>query len=121
MTIRQFNYPTTMLYGPGAVGELGKRLADLHAGETLLLVTDPGLVDVGMAREVVDHLRGWGLGIVEFSDVHGNPTEADVLAGVDASARLGSGERSPPGGDGHARTRPFGQAKGRVQRFDALG
>lgn len=90
MTIQQFNYPTTMLYGPGAVGELAKRLADMHGGETLLLVTDPGLIEVGMAREVADHLRGWGLVVVKFSDVHGNPTETDVLSGVDAFRSSGA-------------------------------
>ena len=90
MTIRQFNYPTTMLYGPGALGELGKRLADTHPGAAMLLVTDPGLVNAGVARAVTDHLQTWGLSITVHSDVHGNPVEADILTGVDAYRSSGA-------------------------------
>lgn len=90
MTIRQFNYPTIMLYGPGALGELGKRLADTHPGAAMLLVTDPGLVNAGVARAVTDHLQTWGLSITVHSDVHGNPVEADILTGVDAYRSSGA-------------------------------
>lgn len=79
-----------MLYGPGALGELGKRLADGHPGAAMLLVTDPGLVNAGLAREVVDHLQTWGLSITVHSDVHGNPREADILAGADAYRSSGA-------------------------------
>lgn len=79
-----------MLFGPGALGELGKRLADGHPGAAMLLVTDPGLVNAGVARAVTDHLQTWGLSITTFSDVHGNPIEADILAGVDAYRSSGA-------------------------------
>lgn len=90
MPIKQFNYPTTMLYGPGALAELAKRLSESRQDAHVLLVTDPGLVDAGVSRAVVDHFKTWGLGVTVHSDVHGNPTETDVLVGADAYRQSGA-------------------------------
>lgn len=93
MSALQFNFPTTILYGPGAAIELAQRLARQSASDDerrLLLVTDPGLVDAGLAERVSDHLTEAGLTVVTYSEVHGNPVEADVTGGVTAYRDAGA-------------------------------
>ncbi len=88
MSIQQFSYPTKILYGPGAAFELAHHLAEAaKAGaderrQRVLLVTDPGLVEVGLSERVSDLLTDAGLSVSVHSEVHGNPVEADVVAGV---------------------------------------
>jgi alcohol dehydrogenase class IV len=87
--VEQFNYPTTILFGPGALGELARRLAGAVEGKKLLLVTDPGVKAAGLAKRVQEALAREGLGVETFDGVHGNPLEADVTAGVEALRRGG--------------------------------
>ena len=87
--IIQYNYPTTILYGPGAVAELGKRLA--AAGDPrFVLVTDAGVVKAGLAERVGRALVAAGLQIEPFADVHANPVEEDVERGVAAFRAVGA-------------------------------
>jgi alcohol dehydrogenase class IV len=78
-----WNYPTRVLTGPGRIAELAE--ACKTAGITRpLIVTDKGLADgpvVARAREV---LKAAGLTDDVFSDVKGNPTEANLNAGLAA-------------------------------------
>ena len=99
MSVHQFNYPTTILYGAGALAELANRLST--SGDTFLLVTDSGLVSAGLADRVLAALRSKTVGVELFSGVHANPVEADVRAGValyrscKASAIIALGGGSP--------------------------
>ena len=104
MTVHTYNYPTTILHGPGASSELAKRLAAARTGESapLLLVTDPG---PGAGRRRRDRAeppsspRVWPWPCT--GDVHPNPVEADVTSGVaryrdsGASAIVALGGGSP--------------------------
>lgn len=95
MTILQFNFPTTILYGPGAALELAQRIAQRATSaeeRRVLLVTDPGVIDAGLAERVTDYLTEAGLTVTTYSGVHGNPLEADVEGGV--AALRDSGSRS---------------------------
>src|SRR2546422_2805464 len=82
MAVLQFNYPTTILFGPGAVAEFAKRLAPEHQGRRFLIVTDPGVVAAGLADRVRTALEEAGLSVEVFDGVHPNPVEADVVAGT---------------------------------------
>ncbi|MFC5069316.1 iron-containing alcohol dehydrogenase [Flaviflagellibacter deserti] len=76
-----WNYPTRVLVGPGRISELADACKTAGISRPLI-VTDKGLVDgpvVAKAREV---LKGAGLTSDVFSDVKGNPTEANVNAGL---------------------------------------
>jgi alcohol dehydrogenase class IV len=84
----QYNYPTTILYGAGAVAELGKRLAS-SPDRRYLLVTDAGVVKAGLAERVGKSLGEAGLQVELFTDVHPNPVEEDVEKGVAAFRRIG--------------------------------
>ena len=75
-----FSFPTTILYGPGAVAELRDRVAKL-GGRKALIVTDPGF----RATRAFDTVMAACPGRCEvFSDVQGNPTEANAEAAVTA-------------------------------------
>ena len=49
----------------------------------LLLVTDPGLIEIGLAAQVKEQLTSSGLSINIFDGVHPNPLEEDVTHGVE--------------------------------------
>jgi alcohol dehydrogenase class IV len=73
-----FTFPNRILFGAGAVGWLLAELGRLGVVRPLI-VTDPGLMDLGLVDRLVAPL---GPGAVVHADVHANPTEADVLAGL---------------------------------------
>jgi alcohol dehydrogenase class IV len=78
-----WNYPTRVWHGPGRVGELGPacRIAVLSRP---LVVTDAGLRDAPMIKDVQERLAGAGLKAPVFADVKGNPTERNLTAGLAA-------------------------------------
>lgn len=78
-----WNYPTRVLAGPGRIAELADACATAGIKRPLL-VTDAGLKDAPITRRALDVLDGAGLKVALFSDVKGNPTNANVEAGVAA-------------------------------------
>jgi alcohol dehydrogenase class IV len=85
----QYNYPTTILYGPGAVRELARRLS-AGVERRYVFVTDAGVVKAGLAERVGQVLGEAGLEIELFDAVHPNPIEEDVEAGVHVFRRIGA-------------------------------
>src|SRR5882672_7037643 len=65
---RNWNYPTSVRFGPGRIGELPAVCEELSMKRPLL-VTDPGL-------------RKLGLGDAVFSDIRSNPVGKNVDDGV---------------------------------------
>lgn len=78
-----WNYPTSMLVGAGRWKELVQCCEQLGI-RTPLLVTDPGLAALPLTAELLSHCNANGLTATLFSDVKGNPTSANVDAGVAA-------------------------------------
>ena len=74
-----FTFPNRILFGGGARGLLAGELARLGITRPLV-VTDPGLLATGLVAEVIGPL---GKPAVVFGEVHANPTEEDVLLGLD--------------------------------------
>lgn len=86
--MQQFNYPTILLFGEGALAAFAARLQNQvqHA----LLVTDTTLLKAGLVGEVEKVLRAIShIRVTVFDGVHPNPLEADVDAGVEAYRRAG--------------------------------
>jgi alcohol dehydrogenase len=83
-----WNYPTTVRFGAGRIGELAKACRDLGM-KSPLLVTDPGLAALPMVATILADLKADGLAAGIFSDVQANPNEANVTAGV-AAYRAGN-------------------------------
>jgi len=82
-TIRQYNFPTTIRFGAGAIKELPDHLA---AGgyHRPLLVTDPMVAQLGFFKDIIRSLEVRGLSVEVFSDIHKNPVKSDVLKGGEA-------------------------------------
>lgn len=83
--VGNWNYPTQVWIGAGRIAELPA--ACFAAGiANPLLVTDAMLVKLPMIRSAVANLKRAGFPVGLFSDVQGNPVEANVTAGIAALA-----------------------------------
>ncbi len=84
MTLQgNWSYPTAVKFGAGRIRELPEACA--QAGITHpLLVTDKGLADLPITRATLDIMESAGLGRGLFSEVDPNPSEINLLAGVEA-------------------------------------
>ncbi len=78
MSLSTFHFPTTILFGPGAVRQLPEELAKRNIRRPLL-VTDTGLVHTPVFARTAGLLSGARV----FSAVEPNPTEPNVLEGVE--------------------------------------
>lgn len=78
-----FDYDPSIriVLGRGALGQLGELAREL-AGPRALLVTDPGLVESGLANKAQHALATSSIATSIFADVRENPTTAHVEAGV---------------------------------------
>jgi alcohol dehydrogenase class IV len=81
-----WNYPTSIRFGAGRIKELPDACRTLGMSRPLL-VTDPALAALPMIANALDSCRSAGLGCQLYSDVQGNPVEANVTAGVEAYRR----------------------------------
>ena len=79
----QFNFPTVLLFGENSVNKLPSEIKKKNL-KRLLLVTDHGLVGIGLADTVMEKLTSEKLDIKIFDSVHSNPLEEDVALGVEA-------------------------------------
>src|SRR5712692_11277776 len=77
MDVSIFCFPTTILFGAGAVKQLPEELAK-RGIERPLLVTDAGLAKTG----VFDRVSKLVPGATVFSAAEPNPTEKNVLEGL---------------------------------------
>ncbi len=73
-----FAFPNRVLFGVGTRATLATELTRLRIKRPLV-VTDAGLMASGLVAEVTVSITS----AVVFQGVHGNPTEADVLAGLE--------------------------------------
>ena len=76
-----FSFPNKIVFGVGTINTLAEQLSafSLHK---VLLVTDRGIRQVGLANEVTQRLEAARIDYAIFDGVHGNPVEEDVSDGV---------------------------------------
>ena len=87
--ISQFNFPTVIRFGAGAVKELPDYLKKNNLSKPLI-VTDPTVAQLDFMKEIVADLKAKGLGVEVFSDIHKNPVKSDVYKGTEAWDATGS-------------------------------
>jgi 4-hydroxybutyrate dehydrogenase len=80
--ISMFAFPTRILFGAGALGELGEEARRLGIKRPLL-VTDRGVVQCGLADRVRAEAQRAGLPLAVFDGVNPNPVEKNVLDGLE--------------------------------------
>src|SRR3990172_701832 len=78
---RNWNYPTSVRFGPGRIGELPAVCKEVGMKKPLL-VTDPGLRKLPMIEAAAGARRAAGLGDAIFSDIRANPVGKSVDDGV---------------------------------------
>ncbi len=83
-----FSFPTTVLFGCGAVRELARCLRETGVRKPLV-VTDAGLAQTPVFAAVLGVLDQEGVAREVFSQVHPNPTEEDVLAAAELYRAVG--------------------------------
>src|SRR4051794_31722892 len=83
-----WNYPTTVRFGAGRIGELPDALRTAGIARPLL-VTDPVLAKLPMVANAMQLLAHAGIPAALFSEVKPNPVAANVAAGVAAFKRGG--------------------------------
>lgn len=84
--ISRFSFPTRIVFGPGAVRELGNE-ARQRGITRPLLVTDRGVAACGLAEQILAEARRAGLAASLFEDVDPNPVEKNVQEGLEAYRR----------------------------------
>jgi len=83
MSIVQFNFPTTIRFGAGAVAELPTYLKSNQLKKPLVS-TDPTIAGLGFFKEILADLTAQGIEVTVFHDIHKNPIKSDVYKGADA-------------------------------------
>ena len=80
--VRQFNFPTIIRFGAGAVKELSDHLL-ANGLSRPLLVTDPMVSGLDFFKTIKENLSAKSISVGVFSDIHKNPVKSDVLKGGD--------------------------------------
>ena len=85
-----FSFPNRIIFGVGTI-RLSTLAEELSAfsPHKVLLVTDKGIHQVGLADEVTQRLKAAGIDHAIYDGVHGNPVEADVFDGVEVFQKEG--------------------------------
>ncbi|HVZ55065.1 MAG TPA: iron-containing alcohol dehydrogenase [Chitinophagaceae bacterium] len=81
--IYQYNFPTTIRFGAGAIRELPAYLNQQGLARPLI-VTDPTVAQLPFFRQVLRDLDRAGLAAVTFHEMHKNPVKSDVYRGAEA-------------------------------------
>ena len=79
-TVRQYNFPTIIRFGAGAIKELPEHLRT-NGLEQPLIVTDPVVKQLGFFKEIIESLRARSISAEVFSEIHKNPVKSDVIKG----------------------------------------
>ena len=82
MAVVQFNFPTIIRFGAGAVDEMPTFLLE-QGCRCPLLVTDATIAALPFFKKIVDDLTAAGLRVAVFHNIHKNPVKSDVYAGTD--------------------------------------
>jgi choline dehydrogenase len=86
--VRSFEIPTIMKHGVGAIGSVADEAKSLGM-QRPLIVTDPGIVRVGLLDRVISPLRAANIDYVVFDRVAPNPPIALVDEGAELYQREG--------------------------------
>jgi len=79
-TIVQFNFPTVIRFGAGAIKELPAHLKGQDKNRPLL-VTDPIVATLPFFIQIIDDLKKAGLKPTVYAEMHKNPVKSDVMKG----------------------------------------
>ncbi|MFZ9045445.1 MAG: iron-containing alcohol dehydrogenase [Cyclobacteriaceae bacterium] len=80
--IYQYNFPTTIRFGAGAIKELPAYLK-ANGLRRPMIATDATVAELDFMKAIINDLSFAGLDVEVFSDIHSNPLKSDVVKGGD--------------------------------------
>lgn len=86
--IYQYNFPTTIRFGAGAIMELPDYLIQ-HNCSRPLIVTDPTVGQLDFFNSILRDLKKKKISGEVFLDIHKNPVKSDVYKGTDVYDQAG--------------------------------
>lgn len=86
-----FRFSTTprLVFGQGAAAAIGNHVA-ATLGPRILLITDPGIVRLGLAEAAIESLGRAGCSVDVFAEVEADPSRATLMRAVDAARQTAS-------------------------------
>src|SRR3954469_10985291 len=81
-SVYQYNFPTTIRFGPGASEELPGYLSKNHLSRPLI-VTDKVVAQLDFFKTIICDLQHHGVSPEVFAEIHSNPVKSDVYNGTD--------------------------------------
>ena len=81
-TILQYNFPTTIRFGAGAINELGDYLKKNNL-EAPLIVTDANVAQLDFFKKILADLDKKNIRSTVFHEIHKNPVKSDVYKGTE--------------------------------------
>ena len=81
-TIYQYNFPTTIRFGAGAIRELPDYLIKNNLLKPLI-VTDPNVAQLDFFKSIVSDIQKKNISTEVFSNIHKNPVKSDVYNGTE--------------------------------------
>ena len=88
MSLSIFSFPNKIIFGVGTINALSEQLS-AFSPHKVLLVTDKGIRQVGLANEVTQRLEAARIDYAIFDGVHSNPIEEDVFDGANVFQQEG--------------------------------
>lgn len=86
--VYQYNFPTTIRFGAGAVKEVPAYLQQNNL-KAPLIVTDPTIAELSFFKTIISDLQQHSIAVEVFKDIHKNPVKSDVYKGADAWDQTG--------------------------------
>lgn len=80
--VYQYNFPTTIRFGAGAIKELPAYLQK-NGLKRPMIVTDPTIASLPFFKTIVADLQTHNISVEVFNDIHKNPVKSDVYKGGD--------------------------------------
>jgi 4-hydroxybutyrate dehydrogenase len=89
MALVTWSFPTTIVFGAGALATLPNH-AKRIGGKRALVVCDPGVRKAGLSDRVLSALKNGGIDALSFDGVDPNPVEKNVFDGVTEYEKFGA-------------------------------
>jgi alcohol dehydrogenase len=83
-----FHCPTRIVFAPGSIARLGELALSIVEHGRVLVVSDPGIEEVGHTQRAIDQLRAAGFETAVFDGLRENPTTEHVEAGLAVAREL---------------------------------
>lgn len=80
--VYQYNFPTTIRFGAGAVKELSAYLQQNNL-KAPLIVTDPNIAELSFFKAIISDLQHHSISVEVFHNIHKNPVKSDVYKGTE--------------------------------------